>query len=100
MTGDTEEGFPLYRRRNNGRSFTKTAHGGAKVELDNRWVVPYNPALSKKYNCHLNVEIVASIMSIKYLFMYFHKGHDSMQIHFKEVPPHRFVYQLALPVRS
>ena len=56
-----------------------------QVVMDNRWVIPYNPALSKKYNCHLNIEVVASIMSIKYLFMYFHKGHDTAQVHFQQV---------------
>ena len=81
-TTETGEGFPIYRRRNDGRSFTKEIHG-QQVQMDNRWVVPYNPALSRKYDCHLNVEICASIQAVKYLFMYFHKGHDTMQVHFQ-----------------
>jgi hypothetical protein len=44
-------GFPVYRRRQDGRHVT---NGG--VKLDNRWVVPYNLALLKKFQGHLNVE--------------------------------------------
>ena len=44
--------------------------------LDNRWVVPYNPGLLTRYNCHINVEACASIKSVKYLYKYVYKGHD------------------------
>nr|XP_015624412.1 uncharacterized protein LOC107279989 [Oryza sativa Japonica Group] len=44
--------------------------------LDNRWVVPYNPGLLMRYNCHINVEACASIKSVKYLYKYVYKGHD------------------------
>ena len=50
-----DDGYPKYARPNNGRSFVK---GG--FEYDNRDVVPYNPYLSAKYNCHINVEICKS----------------------------------------
>jgi hypothetical protein len=39
-------------------------------------VVPHNPALLLKYNCHINVEICCSIRSIKYTHKYVYKGHD------------------------
>ena len=39
-----ENGFALYRRRDNGRRVFKNGHW-----LDNQWVVPYNMALLKKY---------------------------------------------------
>ena len=64
-------GYPIYRRRNNGR--TVEING---IQLDNRWVVPYNPYLTTKYDCHINVEIYSSITAIKYLFKYVYKGHD------------------------
>ncbi|XP_057305466.1 uncharacterized protein LOC130642397 [Hydractinia symbiolongicarpus] len=35
-------GYPLYRRRNNGRTFQIR-----NMELDNRWIVPYNPYLTE-----------------------------------------------------
>jgi hypothetical protein len=41
-TSIDESGFPVYRRRNNGRFIIKN-----KVRLDNRHVVPYNMALLK-----------------------------------------------------
>ena len=39
-------------------------------------LVSYNPEILKKYKCHINVEYWASIMSIKYIYKYLHKGHD------------------------
>jgi ATP-dependent DNA helicase PIF1 len=48
-----------------------------KHEMDNRWVVPYNPYLLQYFNCHINVEAYGSIKAVKYLFKYIYKGHDS-----------------------
>lgn len=44
--------------------------------MDNRWVVPYNPYLLMRYNCHINIEVCSSIKAVKYLFKYIYKGHD------------------------
>ena len=44
--------------------------------LDNTWVVPYNPILLMRYNCHINVEVCNSIKCAKYLYKYVFKGHD------------------------
>ena len=46
-----EDGYPEYRRRDDGRRFTVPAPGrnGQQVELDNRWIMPYNPYLLRKY---------------------------------------------------
>jgi hypothetical protein len=65
------EGYPEYRRRDDGRTMTVGEH-----EIDNRWIVPYNPYLLLKYNCHINVEVCASVKSFKYLYKYIFKGHD------------------------
>lgn len=68
----SDDGYPIYRRSNNGRTFV-SPNG---VEVDNRWVVPYNPYLSKRYNAHINVEICSSILAFKYLYKYVYKGSD------------------------
>lgn len=51
----------VYRRRQDGRTVLKSVRGRGTVELDNRWVVPYNPALLRKYGAHINVEYCASV---------------------------------------
>ncbi|XP_071924924.1 uncharacterized protein [Coffea arabica] len=50
-------------------------------EVDNRWVVPYNPYLLAKFNCHINVEICSTVKAVKYIYKYIYKGHD--KIHFR-----------------
>jgi hypothetical protein len=42
----------------------------------NCWVVPYNPYLTMRYQCHINVKVYSSITSVKYLYKYVYKGHD------------------------
>ena len=66
-----DDGFPQYRRRDDGRSVTVRG-----VELDNRWIVPYNRFLTKKYDCHINVEVCNSVQAVKYLYKYVYKGSD------------------------
>ena len=68
------DGYPIYKRRM-GREYYVGRHC-----VDNSWVVPYNPYLLLKYNCHINVEVCASIQSVKYLFKYVYKGHDCANI--------------------
>ncbi|GBM52315.1 hypothetical protein AVEN_126395-1 [Araneus ventricosus] len=71
---DTEEnvnGYPIY-----GRRATEPVQVW-KYSIDNRWVVPYNPWLLKKFNAYINVEVCASVKSVKYLYKYVYKGHDA-----------------------
>jgi len=70
--------YVTYRRRapiDGGREFKKNG-----VIFDNRHVVPYNPFLLLKYECHINVEISTSLNTIKYLFKYLFKGDDLMSV--------------------
>jgi hypothetical protein len=64
-----ENGYPNYARPDNGRTVIKSG-----IELDNRWVVPYNPYLLLTFDCHINVERVFDIRSIKYMYKYIYKG--------------------------
>jgi hypothetical protein len=72
-TTQGEDGYALYRRRNDGRTFQKNLGG---FVFDNRWVVPHNPYLTRKFNAHINVEVSTGIKSVKYLFKYVYKGQD------------------------
>ena len=46
------------------------------IEVDNKWIVPYCPLLSKMFDAHINVESCQSIKSIKYVCKYVNKGSD------------------------
>ena len=46
----------------------------------NRWVVPYNTCLLKKYRAHINTEMCGSIKSVFYLYKYVYKGPDRADI--------------------
>ena len=78
-TSQGKDSYPIYRRRNDGRKEMVRGH-----ELDNRWVVPYNPYLLRTFNCHINVEACGSIKSVKYLFKYIYKGHDRASVAVRE----------------
>ena len=71
-----EDGYLLYQRRNNGRQVVRYVKGRGTVRLDNRWVVPYNPYLSLKYDAHINVEVCATVQSVKYIHKYIYKSSD------------------------
>ena len=68
-------GYPRYRRRDNGLVVNIKGNN-----VDNRWVVPYNQWLSKKYQAHINVEACMSVKAVKYLYKYIYKGHDCANV--------------------
>lgn len=77
----SEDGYPLYKRN---RSSDPDTHfsidhpmgHGDRFQIDNRWIVPYNPYLSKKFAAHINVECCQSVQAIKYINKYVYKGSD------------------------
>ncbi|XP_046417440.1 uncharacterized protein LOC124178246 [Neodiprion fabricii] len=74
-------GFPKYRRRKNTDiNYYRNRVEGRNIQVNNSMVVPHNPYLLAKYDCHMNVEYCASIMAIKYVFKYIHKGHDRARV--------------------
>ena len=81
LSKDTQadnDGYPLYRRRKlgDGGFEAEIKVRGQDVIVDNRWVVPHNPLLTRMYNAHINVEICNSIKSIQYICKYINKGSD------------------------
>lgn len=75
----TEEGFPIYRRRDNGRTATKNGH-----TIDNRFIIPSNIDLLVKYGAHINVEWCIKDRFLKYLFKYMNKGPGMALVMIKE----------------
>jgi hypothetical protein len=80
QTGD--DSYPLYRRRAPGcGGYTTTIkmkvdNQHKDIQIDNRWVVPYTPLLSKMFKAHINVEYCNSVKSVKYICKYVNKGSD------------------------
>ena len=75
---DEKQSYATYRRR-------RPDNGGVEMQRNNRllnnsWVVPYNPYLLLRYNCHINVEICASTKATKYLYKCIHKVGDRMMM--------------------
>jgi hypothetical protein len=61
-TTQGEDGYRIYRRRNDGQTFQKTPNG---FTYDNKWVVPHNPYLTKMFNAHINIEVSVGVRSVK-----------------------------------
>lgn len=69
-------GYPTYMRRDAGR-FVELREN----KSDCRWVVPYNPFLSLRYNAYINVEACSTVTAVKYLYKYVFKSHDRATVH-------------------
>lgn len=50
QTSIDREGYPLYYQPDDSCKYEVNG-----VMVDNQWIVPYNPYLSAKFNCHINV---------------------------------------------
>lgn len=69
------DSYPSYKRRSSQDGSFKTMI--SRHEVDNTWVVPYSPLLSKTCNVHINVEFCNSVKSIKYVCKYINKESDA-----------------------
>ena len=79
---DSNSTYATYRRRcpaDGGRTITLVRRN-VTFTADNSFVVPYNPELSLRYNCHINVEKCCSILGAKYVFKYTTKGPDRAMV--------------------
>ncbi|GFT78626.1 ATP-dependent DNA helicase [Trichonephila clavipes] len=60
-----------------GHTLAQKPRGGIQeILVDNSWIVPYSPLLSKIFNCHINVEFCNTVKAIKYICKYINKGSD------------------------
>ncbi|OWY96503.1 Helitron helicase [Phytophthora megakarya] len=76
----SEDKYTAYRRPRHPRRFFSHKGKVWNNATVNQGVVPYNPFLSQKYNCHVNVEICATNKAIKYIYKYVYKGSDMTTI--------------------
>jgi hypothetical protein len=81
-TQTDDDGYPLYRRRAptdggcQARIKVKVGNSHREMTIDNSWIVPYCPLLSRIFQAHINVEYCNSVKSIKYICKYVNKGTD------------------------
>lgn len=76
---NNDNGYPLYKRPDNGRNIIYQS-GNTRRIADNRYVVPYNPYLLLKLDCHINLEVCCTLKCVKYLYKYVFKGPDMATI--------------------
>ncbi|XP_074298622.1 uncharacterized protein LOC141629539 [Silene latifolia] len=74
-----QNGYPVYRRRENKRTIKKGDN-----YMDNRSIVPYNPGLLLMFDAHINVEWCNTARAVKYLFKYIAKGPDKATLVIKD----------------
>ena len=80
-TAVTEDSYARTRRHNTGRTH-QVGMGHRAQQVDNRWVVCHSRYLIWRYRCHINVESIASVKAIKYIYKYVYKGHDRTTMEF------------------
>jgi hypothetical protein len=76
-TSVSEDSYACTRRRDTGQSLEVRGK-----QVDNCWVVCHSKYLIWKYRCHINVESIASVKAIKYIYKYVYKGHDRITMEF------------------
>ena len=76
-TSVSEDSYTCTRRPDTGITYTVSGK-----TVDNRWVVCHSRYLIWKYRCHINVESIASVKAVKYIYKYVYKGHDRTTMEF------------------
>ena len=73
-----KDSYPQYRRRDNLQSQPVCIPGrnSTTVNLNNHYIILYNPYLSAKYYAYINIKVYTSIKAIKYINKYIYKGDD------------------------
>src|SRR6266849_3565609 len=76
----TDDSYARTRRRDTHQTIRTGPQN--KFKVDNSWVVCHSRYLIWKYRCHINVESIASVKAVKYIFKYVYKGHDCTTMQF------------------
>ena len=73
-----KDSYPEYRRCNNQQTQSICLPGPlrATFKIDNHQIILYSLYLTVKYCAYINVEVYASIKSVKYIYKYIYKGND------------------------
>jgi hypothetical protein len=74
-TSVAQDEYLRHRRRLPGHVYMKGT-GPRQRECNNTHVIPYNLGLSRKYRCHVNIEITTGIKAVKYIYEYLYRGDD------------------------
>ena len=72
-----KSGHAEYRRPNNGilKLFVKTSMANSPLYVSqNQDIVPYNPYLFLRYECHICVHVVTSATIVQYVYKYITKN--------------------------
>ena len=79
-TKQPPNGRVLWRRPKNERKIVKR-RDGKLITFDNQDVVPYNPCMLLKYDCHMFWDICTTkFASLRYIFSYIFKGEDRIAL--------------------
>lgn len=74
------DGYAHYKRNSSSLHMLQSG-----IQIDNRYIVPYNKRLSSRFNAHINVEYCGWNMMIKYLFKYVSKGMEGSDLLFRKI---------------
>jgi len=59
VTTTNKDSYPTYWRRDNGEKVHVRG-----MDMDNRWVIPYNPYLLGVFDCSINLKVCSTIKDV------------------------------------